>query len=115
MTEEEYFAMINNTEEKTNKKPIYEYNRNNNGKIEINTKNNNLTINDDSQKLIIDNMIIELNNEFQKTMVEIKLYKKMYKKYKKENYKNYYNSLNQKLPEIKNKIETLKEIKDEEN
>ena len=118
ISENDYFAMVNNIEQEENKnKPVYEYARNKNGNIEINTKSNNdnFVLNDNKKEIILNSMINEYENNLQKISIEIEMYKIMYKDYKKEMYKNYINSLNQKLMEENKKIKTLKKIKENIN
>lgn len=118
ISENDYFAMVNNIEQEENKnKPVYEYARNKNGDIEINTKSNNdnLVLNDNKKETTLNSMINEYENNLQKISIEIEMYKIMYKDYKKEMYKNYINSLNQKLMEENKKIKTLKKIKENIN
>ena len=118
ISENDYFAMVNDIEQEENKnKPVYEYARNQNGNIEINTKSNNdnFVLNDNKKEIILNSMINEYENNLQKISIEIEMYKIMYKDYKKEMYKNYINSLNQKLMEENKKIKTLKKIKENIN
>lgn len=118
ISENDYFAMVNNIEQEENKnKPVYEYARNKNGDIKINTKSNNdnFVLNDNKKEIILNSMINEYENNLQKISIEIEMYKIMYKDYKKEMYKNYINSLNQKLMEENKKIKTLKKIKENIN
>ena len=118
ISENDYFAMVNNIEQEENKnKPVYEYARNKNGNIEINTKSNNdnFVLNDNKKEIMLNSMINEYENNLQKISIEIEMYKIMYKDYKKEMYKNYINSLNQKLMEENKKIKTLKKIKENIN
>lgn len=118
ISENDYFAMVNNIEQEENKnKPVYEYARNKNGDIEINTKSNNdnFVLNDNKKETTLNSMINEYENNLQKISIEIEMYKIMYKDYKKEMYKNYINSLNQKLMEENKKIKTLKKIKENIN
>ena len=118
ISENDYFAMVNNIEQEENKnKPVYEYARNKNGDIEINTKSNNdnFVLNDNKKETTSNSMINEYENNLQKISIEIEMYKIMYKDYKKEMYKNYINSLNQKLMEENKKIKTLKKIKENIN
>ena len=118
ISENDYFAMVNDIEQEENKnKPVYEYARNKNGNIEINTKSNNdnFVLNDNKKEIILNSMINEYENNLQKISIEIEMYKIMYKDYKKEMYKNYINSLNQKLMEENKKIKTLKKIKENIN
>ena len=118
ISENDYFAMVNDIKQEENKnKPVYEYARNKNGNIEINTKSNNdnFVLNDNKKEIILNSMINEYENNLQKISIEIEMYKIMYKDYKKEMYKNYINSLNQKLMEENKKIKTLKKIKENIN
>lgn len=118
ISENDYFTMVNNIEQEENKnKPVYEYARNKNGDIEINTKSNNdnFVLNDNKKETTLNSMINEYENNLQKISIEIEMYKIMYKDYKKEMYKNYINSLNQKLMEENKKIKTLKKIKENIN
>ena len=118
ISENDYFAMVNNIEQEENKnKTVYEYARNKNGDIEINTKSNNdnFVLNDNKKETTSNSMINEYENNLQKISIEIEMYKIMYKDYKKEMYKNYINSLNQKLMEENKKIKTLKKIKENIN
>ena len=118
ISENDYFAMVNNIEQEENKnKTVYEYARNKNGDIEINTKSNNdnFVLNDNKKETTLNSMINEYENNLQKISIEIEMYKIMYKDYKKEMYKNYINSLNQKLMEENKKIKTLKKIKENIN
>ena len=106
ISENDYFAMVNNIEQEENKnKPVYEYARNKNGNIEINTKSNNdnFVLNDNKKETTLNSMINEYENNLQKISIEIEMYK------------NYINSLNQKLMEENKKIKTLKKIKENIN
>lgn len=116
ISEEEYFAMAN--------KPIYEYSRNENGRIEINNKSkqnaktieetNNNIINKaiDNKQDMIDKMIIDGYNELTKTQIEIDVLKRMYELYNKDVYLKQMDSYKNRRVELVNRIRILNEFKE---
>lgn len=122
ISEEEYFALTNGNENK--QKPIYEYSRNEQGKIEINNKSktnpqtieeiNNDIINKsiDNKKNIIEEMITDSYNELTKIQIEMEVLQKMYELYNKNIYLKQIESYKNRRIELINKIRILKELKE---
>jgi len=111
ISEEEYFNMINNIPNvsKKEQKPIYEYGRDDKGKIQIKTQQNNIVIKDNIEILL--QVIDEYIKLSEKLNIEIKMYTILYSDTKKEKYKNQISILKNQLIENNLKIKTLIKMK----
>lgn len=118
ISEEEYFNMINNTTNvKTkpiDKKPIYEVNRDNNGKVYINAKKNTDTLFEDNIE-VINAVMKEYITISERLNIETKMYKILYEDTKKEKYKNQINITKEKLIDNNLKIKALIKLKERYN
>ena len=122
ISEQEYFNMINSNN--NSNKPVYNYNRDDQGKIEINSEksnittikeiNNNIIVNSlDKKYEMINAMIKEYYDNLTRTQIEIDILKKMYDSYDKNVFLKQIESLKNKKIEYMNKIRILNELKEE--
>ena len=125
ISENDYFSMINNIKN-DDKKPVYEYSRDNNGDIKINSSkkdiptleeiNNNIVIKsmDDKEKMM-DKMLQEMQDNLTRYQIEIDILDEMYHLFNKDIYLKQINSYKDRKVELINKIRILKSLKEKYN
>ena len=125
ISENDYFSMINNIKN-DDKKPVYEYSRDNNGDIKINSSkkdiptleeiNNNIVIKsmDDKEKMM-DKMLQEMQDNLTRYQIEIDILDEMHHLFNKDIYLKQINSYKDRKVELINKIRILKSLKEKYN